>query len=604
MGGCPYAARMHKAGVELFPWDSCGQPLFDRVVEALLTEFHRGDRGVLEALDGRGGDGGIDLDLTMPDGTIDTIYQLKYFPEGFSGGHKHRRRQIKKSFKDAMKHHPRRWVLVVPGNLTTEERKFVRQLAGTPAIVEIGRTWGRAALDAELANHPRVFKHVTQDQRMQDLRIAGLEHQGLTTAERINEYATSMGESLAAQSLHWDLQVATGPAGVMTRVSARHPKAMEHEPLGSRISFVTGPSGEEARRRLEDATAFGTPVDLEAAAIAKVELTGADWFAQELTDVDVRLRPAPVGRGGIDLRVTTPDGEVLQILRGDSSGHAGTRGHRILVDLDCGLTLTITIPAGTIPPSDDPDGRLPDGVNPRVDFNVSVQQLRRDDAVEAARAVQFLAHLDSGSKVRLELWRDGKMFVQMWSNSDSEDRRQLIGAYEQQLIDDLRVLSKRFDVKLRVPEEVTLAQRTEVRKARLLAEGNVISDSDLGSLDVTLTGVGGEPFSTFLKNDASMILVEMRLQYLVDGQPLTFQARVFHPQAHAVDADAVAAALTAGTAANMPVTIRGVDRSPFRVYSVQDFPATREDLTLTPLELVLPEEMESDAEPDRGSVTG
>jgi hypothetical protein len=567
---------MRRTAVELFPWDSCGQPLFDRIVEALLTEMHRDGPGTLEAMDGRGGDGGIDLDLTMPDGTIDTIYQLKYFPEGFSGGHRARRRQIEKSFKAAMKHTPRRWVLVVPGNLTTEERKFVRALAQKYAGVEIGRTWGRAALDAELARLPRVFKYFTRDQRMEDLRIAGLERQGLASAADIAEYATSMGESLSSQSMHWDLHVTTGPEGVTTRVSARHPRAMEYEPLEGRISFVPGRVGEEARQRLEDARAFGTPVDLDAAVLAKVELTGTDWFAQELTDVGVHLRPPQSERRGIDLRVVTTGGDALQILRGDSTGHTGTRGRRILIKLDCGLDLTITVL---------------DSVNPPADLNVSVERLRRDDAVEAARAVQFLAHLESGAEIVIELWRDGNRFVQMRSNSDSEEGKRLIGAYEQQLIDDLRVLSRRFDITLRVPDEMTVAQRTEIRKARLLAEGKVILDSDLAGLDIRLSGIAGEPIDRFLKDVASMVLVETKLQYLVDGQPLTFPVRAFHPRAHVVDASTVAAALEAGTAANMPVTIRGVDHSPLRVYSVADFPPEQRDLAPTPLELVLPEDI-------------
>jgi len=57
--------------------------------------------------------------------------QLKYFPEGFSGGFRDtRRRQIKDSFESAMKRKPAEWTLVVPRVLTNEEDKFVRQLEG------------------------------------------------------------------------------------------------------------------------------------------------------------------------------------------------------------------------------------------------------------------------------------------------------------------------------------------------------------------------------------------------------------------------------------------------------------------------------------------
>jgi len=529
---------------------------------------------VLEAVDGRGGDGGIDLDVTMLDGTIDTIYQLKYFPQGFSGGHRARRQQIVKSFNAAMRHSPRRWVLVVPGNLTTEERTWVRALAGKPAQVEIGATMGRAALDQELANYPRVWKYFTRDQRMEDLRIAGLERQGLSSAADIDEAAVSMGESLGGQSLHWDVEVTTGPHGTTKRITARHPDAMAKEPLGGRVILAPGLAGDAARERLEDANAFGTPVALESEAVARLDLLGSDWFAQELTDVEVHVRPRPRGQGVIDLHLTTRDGELLQMLRGPSTLHSGYRGNRIVVQLECGLDLTITIP---------------NGENPPVDVTVSVKRLRRDDAREAVRAVRFLEHLGSGEPVTVELWGGGKRYARFGSTG-ADLPPALVGPFDRQMIEDLGVLSERFDVTLSVPEQLTVQQRVEIRKARLLAEGKVILDDDLGKLDATLSGIGGEPMFAFLKADASMLVLETSLQYLVDGYPLTFQARVFHPQARADDAGKLAEALSAGTAEGMPLTVRGIDGSPFRVYSMQDLPPSRQDLTPTPLEIVMPEQ--------------
>lgn len=81
------------------------------------------------AIDGRGGDGGIDIDVRVEGtGQLTEILQLKWFPEGFSKLFSPRKEQIKKSFERAMAHNPDVWTLVVPANLTTNERKSVLAL--------------------------------------------------------------------------------------------------------------------------------------------------------------------------------------------------------------------------------------------------------------------------------------------------------------------------------------------------------------------------------------------------------------------------------------------------------------------------------------------
>ncbi len=56
----------------------------------------------VDVVNGRGGDGGVDVSVTYPDGRL-VIYQLKYYPEGMSGGFVGRRDKVKKSFVRAVK---------------------------------------------------------------------------------------------------------------------------------------------------------------------------------------------------------------------------------------------------------------------------------------------------------------------------------------------------------------------------------------------------------------------------------------------------------------------------------------------------------------------
>ncbi|MFC8943170.1 hypothetical protein ACFT1B_34335, partial [Streptomyces griseoincarnatus] len=200
----------------LYPWRTCGQPKFDEAVEMLLVARHQADpsQGEVTAIDGRGGDGGIDVDVVRPDETVSVIYQLKYFPEGFSGGHaKVRRAQIRKSFTAAMAHNPERWVLVLPRNPTTKERKWVRSLIGKRKlqVAFIGST----QLNILLSKFPQIHKVLTVGPLKEALRYTGAEGLVLDTPAAIDEAAMSLGERANMHSAFWSTTITTGPDGVV-----------------------------------------------------------------------------------------------------------------------------------------------------------------------------------------------------------------------------------------------------------------------------------------------------------------------------------------------------------------------------------------------------
>ncbi len=109
-------------------WARLNQLWFDRIVETLLMRKFRGVATV-DVVNGRGGDGGVDVSVTYPDGRL-VIYQLKYYPEGMSGGFVGRRDKVKKSFVQAVKEQePHEWVLVAPcNNFTNPEKSYIRRL--------------------------------------------------------------------------------------------------------------------------------------------------------------------------------------------------------------------------------------------------------------------------------------------------------------------------------------------------------------------------------------------------------------------------------------------------------------------------------------------
>lgn len=136
-------------------WSTLDQPKFDRIVEALVR--HRFGENV-RAVNGRGGDGGIDIAITLDDGGL-RILQLKYFPEGFSSEWQKRRTQIRKSFEAAITNAPTEWWFVVPCLCTKWEHKYVARLNGSqtpPKITVVDRD----DLDAWMADAPSIDAYV------------------------------------------------------------------------------------------------------------------------------------------------------------------------------------------------------------------------------------------------------------------------------------------------------------------------------------------------------------------------------------------------------------------------------------------------------------
>lgn len=187
-------------------WGRLTQGEFDRIVEALIVRMYEHDAAVeVQALDGRGGDDGIDIDV-IRDGHTEVIYQLKCFPEGFSGGFRQTRRtQIKRSFDTAMEQHPYEWVLVVPRKPTNKERSWIRSLAGDSGVrVKI---MGPAQLDAALAKHQDLLDAATREPLLEALRDAGQEHVALARPADTDSAVDRLRQRVSGRSLYWDVQV-------------------------------------------------------------------------------------------------------------------------------------------------------------------------------------------------------------------------------------------------------------------------------------------------------------------------------------------------------------------------------------------------------------
>ena len=136
-------------------WNLYTREEFTRIVNLLVKAFWADELGVeVRPVDGRGGDDGVDVEVRHPSGKF-TIFQIKFFKEGFSSENRNRRNQIKKSWNRVYSRQDvDKWVLVIPIELTPGEYDFLYSLAN-PNKIKI-EFWGSANLDLLLTQHPQI----------------------------------------------------------------------------------------------------------------------------------------------------------------------------------------------------------------------------------------------------------------------------------------------------------------------------------------------------------------------------------------------------------------------------------------------------------------
>lgn len=219
----------------VWEWDGLEQREFDRTIELLLyLKFSSTARVV--PLDGRGGDGGIDVFKVDADGHR-TIFQLKYFPEGFSGKHKDRRKQIRRSLASALKHQPDEWVLVWPSVPHKSDNAFISELRAENDGLTV-TPWGRTKLDSLLVEFPDVINVMRRGETAMEL-LTQLREESAALAGGLADVAqrvAGLKEVIDGSDPHWTLDIATQGKTVIHTLRAKHPQAPEVSPI--RLAFT------------------------------------------------------------------------------------------------------------------------------------------------------------------------------------------------------------------------------------------------------------------------------------------------------------------------------------------------------------------------------
>jgi hypothetical protein len=541
-------------------WDQLGQPRFDRVVESLVKRRYRADE--VRAVNGRGGDGGLDIEILTADGRL-IILQLKYFPEGFSGGFaKSRRPQIKDSFNTAQERQPDEWTLVVPTVLTDTESAFVSGLGGDasdgrgPKITVVDRD----ELDDWLADDPTLDKYFQRDPTTTLAEFArdfGQEKAALLGGtEDLASRISNLGGVTDTLDPDWTLDFARTGDGVQMAVRPQHPKAVETNPIRVSVELSSGLTEEQTAvvRDLHRALDYGASnaVRIPRTAVDKIDVSGPAFLAGARPPADIVLQRAPSGTPGVgkplEIRIFGDDDAAVSSWVGRVTyAERGRLGGSIKAAfVDGKLEAEFFIPL------------VEPGENTEVGAGIAMSFTTADALPSAVRDVlRIFREVQTATKV--ELYIDGMHATTVGGVSPTA-----IDGYDQELLiieqyaDDLNEVQRRVGSYFNMPESAPAIDRILARVGRILLEGGIVAAPNAQVFNLVLSGTDTPELRESLCNTGQFIHLN-RDHYTieVDGRTLPIgPVYVVHPEAVTENAAEAIEALQAGNAEGFHLRIR------------------------------------------------
>ena len=272
------------------PWEAAHvKAVYEDMVAVLLSTRHP----EAERLDGRGGDGGRDVQLRQG-GRLD-LFELKGFT-GRLGTAQGRRAQVERSLEKAARLDPDSWTLVVPIDHTVGELGWfdgLRRRYRFP-LAWRGRTW----LDQQLATHPAVVRYfleggdghvvrVLRELQREQAALAG----GIPDAlQRLQVLRQRIDEL----SPHYRLDVAIAGDTITVALRPRYRGADRDHPIlvTGGFTFPDSPTGREAAQRLERALDYGEEVVVEPEHVRDLRVDLPGRLGEGITNPRIVLGPA------------------------------------------------------------------------------------------------------------------------------------------------------------------------------------------------------------------------------------------------------------------------------------------------------------------------
>ncbi|MEU2258124.1 hypothetical protein ABZ540_33680 [Nocardia xishanensis] len=553
----------------MIDWDKIGQELFDRIVEALINRRYRIADSVI-AVNGRGGDGGIDLEVRQGDRV--RIFQLKYFPEGFSGGFaKSRRAQITRSYDKMLDEKPYEWVLVVPNNLTPSEREFVNGLgkgSETPRRNVIDRT----GLDDLLIDFPEVDRwaqrNVTTELR-ENAKIFNREVDNLLGPDDLGSRVHDLGELVDSANPDWTYDFHRVGDTVSQVLRAQHPRAHIVSPVHVTVRGQFGPQHAELIERFQRKARFGTAerVELPPETVTGIDVTGPEHIARQFDSGTVIIDGVGDAAPGVgrlmELRFSDEDGTVIAAHEGRIT-HLGNGTHGYALEAafyDDRLSMRIMFPESPdkqgVPTSAQISHNI-HGARPRVVL----------DVLGLARLIRTAG--------KVEVFIENNFLLSVLNKADNElDNDALV---LEEFAADLDVVQQHCGQYFAVSDSISPLDRVQIRVARILIEGGIVADPQTTTVTLNLSGKDSPELRATLAEPEVPVLVG------VDNYTVSLAGRtlpigpvyVFHHAASLEDPAAAIAALDAGEAAGFAVKYEPA-RDPYFFVASAELPPDRLD---------------------------
>lgn len=549
-------------------WPKLDEVTFNDLVESLLVREFTREGMVAMAVDGRGGDGGIDVDVrARRTQQLIHIFQLKYFPEGFSGGHLNRRSQIRGSLREALKltRPPPVWTLVVPRKVTVKERQAVRKMRkGHPVRIEFMTP---PELDDLLAKHPDIERRFTIDREVEILSVFRREGAALVKAGDLRSELGLMSDRLHSRSEYWGTAFSVGPDG--TPVESFFPKradASEREPLGINLTLGFSPDDNDLKKRFEMALKFGPieSVKLPARVIKSLEKVGPEWFSETLEGIALQVGPAGNAHLPLPVRVDVRDKSerVRATLRGTTTAlAAGYGGTTVDVKLEGGVSQRWMLPSSV---------KESGSVTFETNFiGASAREIRR--------ALRFLERADGEGVFGLSVDGAEPILLTFDPSHDSPHDPRFVA-----FIDDLCFLEDHFELSLHLPTRTDKSDLLWARIMRLLLEGHATAHPYNRTYGATLDGTRNPGLDVLLNEGQAVVIQESSFALQLFGETLEID-RVAYYSHHVLVDEAAAArdALAAGTAAGMKISLRPIDGLPWVIYAPEALEASGRTTVIT-----------------------
>lgn len=532
-------------------WDRLDESEFNRLVEALLVKAKTTDGLIATAIDGRGGDLGIDIDVRVRSTKqLVEIIQLKYFPGGFSGGFRSRRQQIKASFEKAMAEHPPVWTLVFPGNPTLAERKSVHALAkGRPVRIRI---LGVAELDGLLAAHPDIADFFGRQPAVDVLREIHREEAALAGPGDLRAEVSRLQKRLDGRSQYWGTAFRLDSDGTYIETYvAKRADAELREPLSISLQTRFGPDHEDLRAKFEDRMKYGGSgaLVLPPEVVVGIRRDGPEWFAGTSTSGEVHLETANGGEpSSVRVALKIAGSQIAELAGWTKVMDRGYAGGSVEVGLEGGVHIRWRIPVnaaegGTVTFNFDPTGATPR---------------------EVRRALRFHAAMKEGAELQLDIQGQGALNVVLAEAPTFGPSEALA-----ELVDDLCELEDALDVAMRFPsDEMDILDRIWARVMVRILRGEPTPMPFVESFNATLNGSPSEGLTGLLEHGSAVCVSQEEWGIQMFGATLRpGPVYIYSHHVLADDAGGLIAALDAGAAAGRRLVIRPADGGPFLIYS-------------------------------------